>query len=70
MNNTIEITKGKYGYFLTINGFHIKRSWENEILVTRTNYPPSNWVASEWDSLSSLRKFWNNYRQIILNKTK
>ena len=68
MRNSITITEGKYGYFLTIDGSHIKRGWKNEILATPSNYPPNNWVASEWDSIASLRKFWNDYKGIILQK--
>ena len=69
MRNSIEITKGCLGYFLTVNGFHIKRGFDGKIIARHSEYPANNWIASEWDSIASLRKFWNDYRLIILHKT-
>jgi hypothetical protein len=69
MTNSIKITRGKHGYFLTVNQFHIKRGWTNEIIATKTDYEPNNWISSEWVSITELRKFWNKYRLIILNKS-
>lgn len=69
MSNSIEIHTGKFGFFLKVNGFAIKRDFTNQIHASKTQYPPTSWNASEWDSISSLRKFWNDYRLIILSKS-
>ena len=69
MTNSIQIHKGKLGFLLKVNGYAIKRNFIGEIIVTKTNYPPNNWIASEWDSIKSLKGFWNDYQYIILSKT-
>ena len=69
MQNTIKITYGKYGCFLSVNGFAIKRAFDNDILVTPCCGTPNNWIATEFVSIQALRKFWNDYRQIIVHKT-
>ena len=70
MKNSIEIQEGKLGFFLVVNGFAIKKNFSGEIIVTQTNYKVNNWIATEWDSIKSLKAFWNDYKYIILDKTK
>jgi hypothetical protein len=70
MTNSIEIQKGKLGFFLVVNGCAIKRNFTGEIIATKTNYEANNWIASEWDSIKSLRGFWNDYKYIVIDKTK
>ena len=70
MKKSIVITRGKLGYFLSINNFHIKRTLNNQIEVAHSAYHPNNWICTEWDSISSLRKFWNKNKALILHITK
>lgn len=71
MENSIEIQNGKLGFFLVVNGFAIKRNFMGEIYATYLNdYNANNWIATEWDSIKSLRGFWNDYKYIILDKAK
>lgn len=66
MKNTIKIHEGKLGFFLVVNGFAIKRNFVGEIKASYLNgCKANNWVATEWDSIKSMRSFWNEYKYII-----
>ena len=70
MKNSIEIQKGKLGFFLVINGYAIKRNFVGDICATHLGiHDANNWIATEWDSIKSLRKFWNGHQSMLLNKT-
>lgn len=70
MKSTIKIQFGKFGYFLVVNGNAIKREFTGDITATKINYNANNWIATEWQSVSHLKAFWNDYREIILSKAK
>ncbi len=68
MGITIRISSGKHGNFLSVNGFAVKKTWDNDIVVTPCVGTPNNWIATEFATIKDLRKFWNWYRPIIVHK--
>lgn len=68
MKFSIEIESGNQGVFLKVNGFAIKKAFDNSVLITPCNGKPNMWIATEFANVTSLREFWRGYRQIILSK--
>lgn len=64
-NLRIGIERGKYGFFLKVGDYYIRREWNGVITLTRA-LQGSPWIANEWASIPALRKFWNDYRIILI----
>lgn len=70
MKNSVHIERGKFGYFLIVDGYAIKRNWDGSITATKAKFGATPTIASEWASISILKSFWNQYKSIILTLTK
>jgi hypothetical protein len=68
MKLSISIDSGNHGVFLKVNGFAIKKAFDNNVLVTPCYGKPNPWIATEFVNVTSLREFWRGYRKIILSK--
>lgn len=66
MKNQIQISNGKNGFFLLINGKAIKQNL-NGLIEANETLKPNPWVATEFATLKSLRLFWANYRILIIH---
>jgi len=65
----IKIQVSDYGYFLIVDGYSIKRDTSNSygIKITKFgNCKTNNFYASEFESISALRQYWNERRIPIL----
>jgi hypothetical protein len=63
----VKIQFGKYGYFLLVDGYCIKRNpiSVHGIKITKIVGNAKNWYATEFASIKELREFWNHNKIVI-----
>jgi hypothetical protein len=71
MNTSIKIVNGPKGYILTVDGMYINFSFSSDNPPVRAirNELGIPYGSTEWVSIEAVRRFWNNYRQIIVSST-
>ena len=69
MNGTIQIVSGKRGVHLKVNGLFISSGFGENIKAIKNEFGIP-YGATEWVSISAIRKFWHKYMPMVIASTK